>query len=34
MKELIKNIFDEHSAVLDSLIQLDESIEKVANLHS
>ena len=32
MKELIKKHIHEHSAVLDSLFQLDESIEKVANL--
>ena len=32
MKELIKKHILEHSAVLDSLFQLDESIEKVANL--
>ena len=32
MKELIKNHILEHSSVLDSVMQLDESIEKVANL--
>ena len=32
MKELIKKHILEHSAVLDSMIQLDESIEKVANI--
>jgi D-sedoheptulose 7-phosphate isomerase len=32
MKELIKNHILEHRSVLDSVMQLDESIEKVANL--
>lgn len=32
MKKLIKKHILEHSAVLDSIIQLDESIEKVANI--
>ena len=32
MKELIKKHILEHRAVLDSISQLDESIEKVANL--
>lgn len=32
MKELIKKHILEHSAVLDSISQLDESIEKVANI--
>ena len=32
MKELIKNHILEHSSVLDSVMQLDDSIEKVANL--
>ena len=32
MKEIIKKHIFEHSEVLDSLIQLDESIEKVANV--
>jgi D-sedoheptulose 7-phosphate isomerase len=32
MKELIKNHFLEHKSVLDSVMQLDESIEKVANI--
>ena len=32
MKELIKKHILEHRAVLDSVVQLDESIEKVANL--
>ena len=32
MKELIKNHILEHRSILDSVMQLDESIEKVANL--
>ncbi|XOJ89819.1 D-sedoheptulose 7-phosphate isomerase [Methylophilaceae bacterium Uisw_097] len=32
MKELIKNHIQEHSAVLDSIVQLEESITKVANI--
>ena len=32
MKEIIKNHILEHRSVLDSVMQLDESIEKVANL--